>query len=184
MSFSRLGAGTRCLYQETLRIVEYIELSASLSGGPNYSLGTSTVSQTDWFQGSGTGCPHSVRASGSFLSISATQTLAFLAGGEVREAITPNPVEFGNVGSGGLAQRTVTITSTRGGRIEEIAVRTGRYFAITDPNSCRGKTILSGGRCSFTAIVSAPAETGRELSDTVIVRLAGRSFEATLRAST
>jgi hypothetical protein len=85
---------------------------------------------------------------------------------------------------GELAQRTVTIGSTAGGRIEEIVVTSQRYFAITDPNGCRGTTLAARGTCNINVLLSAPAEAGRSVTDTLTVRIAERRFEGTLRAST
>jgi hypothetical protein len=180
VSLSRLGSGTRCLSGGAES--EGIELTAplTLSEG-KYSEGSSTVSGT--LLNHTEGCVDAV-FSGTFGAPTPRQTLTFLAGGEVREAITPSPVEFGNVGAGGLAQRTATVSSTRGGRIEAISVSVGRYFGITDPNGCRGATLSAGGSCSFKVVVSAPAESGRELSDTVTVRIGSRTLEAAVRAST
>lgn len=113
-----------------------------------------------------------------------TQTVIFTAGGEVIEGLTPSPVEFGVVATEGLARRTVTLTSAAGGSVEEIGVAAGRYFAVTDPNGCRGSVIAEGGRCTFNVLVAAPAEAGTALSDTLTARIAGRRFEVSLRAST
>jgi len=111
-------------------------------------------------------------------------TLTFLVGGEVFEGLTPSPVEFGTLATRTLARRSVTISSTRGGRVESLQVSTGRYFAVVDPNGCRGTVLAEGGRCTVNVLVETPAETGRALSDTLTVTVAGRRFEATLRAST
>lgn len=115
---------------------------------------------------------------------SPAQTLVFTAGGEVREALTPNPVEFGVVEPEGLAQRSLTLTTTRGGRVEDVFVTAGRYFTVTDPNGCRGSVLPEGGRCTVTVIVSAPSEAGTAVSDTVTARVGGRRIEGALRAST
>jgi hypothetical protein len=118
------------------------------------------------------------------LELPSSQTLQFLAGNEVREELTPNPVEFGVIAPEGLSQRSVVISSTRGGRIESLSVATGRYFSVTDPNSCNGRVLAEGSRCTINAIVVAPNETGLALSDTLTVVIAGRRMETTLRAST
>lgn len=115
---------------------------------------------------------------------STAQTLIFLAGGEVIEGLTPSPVEFGTLAPEGLAQRTVTISSLRGGRIESIAVNTGRYFTFTDPNGCRGTVLAEGGSCTIRAIVSAPSESGRAVTDVLSATVGGRRMETTLRATT
>jgi len=112
------------------------------------------------------------------------QTLILLAGGEVIEGLTPRPVEFGTLAPEGLAQRTVTISSLRGGRIESISVFEGRYFAFTDPNRCRGTVLPEGGSCTIRAIVSAPSESGTAVSDTLTAIVGGRTLQTTLRAST
>jgi hypothetical protein len=115
---------------------------------------------------------------------STAQTLIFLVGGEVIEGVTPRPVEFGRLAPEELAQRNVTISSLRGGRIESIRVFEGRYFTFTDPNSCRGMVLAEGGSCTIRAIVSAPSETGRALNDNLTVTVSGRTMESQLRAST
>jgi len=113
------------------------------------------------------------------------QVATFLpGGGETINGFTPNPVVFGTVGVGELVQRTVTVGSSAGGRIEEIVVTTQRYFAITDPNGCRGRTLEARGTCNINVILSAPAESGRSISDTLTVRIAETRFSGTLRAST
>lgn len=108
----------------------------------------------------------------------------FLAGGEVLEQLTPSPVEFGTVAPSGIAQRQVTISTTRGGRVESMTVTTGRYFAVTDPNGCRGTVMAQGSTCVVTVTVTAPAEAGRAMSDTLTVVIAGRRLAVTLRATT
>lgn len=115
---------------------------------------------------------------------SPVQTLAVLPSGEVSEALAPNPVEFGVLPPLGLSQRSVVISSTRGGRVEGLAVTTGRYFAVTDPNGCRGTTLAEGGRCTVNVIVSAPAEAGAIASDTLNVTVGTTRMTATLRAAT
>jgi hypothetical protein len=117
-------------------------------------------------------------------SFSPSRTFTFLAGNEVIDGPTPNPTDFGTVEVGALRQRAVTIGSTRGGRIEEIVVTSARYFAITDPNGCRGSTLAEGGTCTINVILSAPTEAGRAVSDTLTTTIAGTRYEATLRAST
>jgi hypothetical protein len=112
------------------------------------------------------------------------QVFTFLAGGEVIDGFTPNPVVFGTVRAGEVVQRRVTIGSAGGGRIEEVVVTSQRYFAITDPNECRGRTLAARGTCDINVILSAPREAGRSVSDTLTVRIAERRFEGTLRAST
>ncbi|HEX7291222.1 MAG TPA: hypothetical protein VF250_08865 [Conexibacter sp.] len=112
------------------------------------------------------------------------QVATFLTGNEVINGFTPTPVVFGTVGPGDLRQITVTIGSTAGGRIEEIVVTSQRYFAITDPNGCRGRTLEARGTCNINAILSAPTEAGRSVEDTLTVKIAERRFEGALRAST
>lgn len=178
LALSRIGTGTNCLF---ISAALFFELPLTLTEGTSYTPGTATVTGT--LTRNTEGCP-AARLSGSFASTTPRQTYTFLVGNEVIEGVSPNPVEFGRVRAGGLAERSATISATREGLIEEIAVRTGTYFSIVDPNRCRGRQLLLGGSCNFTVVVSAPGETGRELSDTVIVRLAGRSYEAALRART
>lgn len=115
---------------------------------------------------------------------STSQTLIFLAGGEVIEGFNPSPVEFGTVEPEGLAQRTVTISSLRGGRIETIRVTEERYFAFTDPNGCRGMVLAEGGSCAIQVIVSAPSERGVVMNGRLQVTLAGRTLETGIRATT
>lgn len=115
---------------------------------------------------------------------SPTQVATFLPGNEVIDGFTPRPVVFRTVSPGELSRQTVTIGSAAGGRIEEIVVTSQRYFAITDPNGCRGRTLEARGTCNINVILSAPAESGRSVSDTLTVRIAERRFEGTLRAST
>ena len=112
------------------------------------------------------------------------QVATFLVGNEVIDGFTPRPLVFKTVRAGALAQRTVTIGSVAGGRIEEIVVTSQRYFAITDPNGCRGRTLAARGTCDINVLLSAPAEAGRVVTDTLTVRIAERRFEGTLRAST
>jgi hypothetical protein len=112
------------------------------------------------------------------------QVATFLTGNEVIDGFTPSPVVFGTVSPGELRQIAVTIGSSAGGRIEEIVVTTQRYFAITDPNECRGRTLAARGTCDINVILSAPTEAGRSVSDTLTVRIAERRFAGTLRAST
>lgn len=115
---------------------------------------------------------------------SPTQTFNFSPGGEVIEGLTPRLVEFGRLATEALARRTVTISSTGGARIESIEVSSGRYFAVTDPNACKGSVLAEGGRCVINVLVATPAEAGRALSDTLFVTVSGFRYQATLRAST
>lgn len=181
VSLTRLGRGVLCLAGGGAG--EGLELTAPLTLAEGaYSFGTATIvagtlaTHTE-------GCPDAIY-SGRFAAFAPTQSFTFLAGGEVREGLSPSPLEFGTLAPGALAQRTMTISSTRGGRVESLGVRVGRYFGVTDPNGCRGRILAAGGGCSFRVIVAAPAEAGRALSDTVIVRLAGRVFEAAVNGST
>lgn len=119
-----------------------------------------------------------------YRGLSTSQTVTFLPGNEVIDGFTPSPVVFGTVRPGELVQRTVTIGSRGGGRIEEIVVTSQRYFAITDPNECRGRTLAARGMCNINVILSAPTEAGRTVTDTLTVTIAGRRFEGALRAST
>jgi len=112
------------------------------------------------------------------------QVATFLTGNEVIDGFTPRPVAFGTVRVGELTQRTVTIGSAAGGRVEEIVVTAQRYFAITDPNGCRGRTLAASGTCNINVLLSAPTESGRTVTDTLTVRIGERRFEGTLRAST
>ncbi|MBS1870117.1 MAG: hypothetical protein JSS99_10660 [Actinobacteria bacterium] len=120
----------------------------------------------------------------SFSAPSPSQVVTFLPGNEVINGFTPNPLVFGTVRAGELVQRTVTIGSSAGGRIEEIVVTSQRYFAITDPNGCRSRTLEARGTCNINVILSAPTEAGRAVSDTLTVRIAERRFSGTLRATT
>jgi hypothetical protein len=112
------------------------------------------------------------------------QVATFLTGNEVIDGFTPRPVVFGTVSPGALDQETVTIGSSAGGRIEEIVVTSQRYFAITDPNGCRGRVLEARGTCNINVLLSAPTESGRTVTDTLTVRIAERRFEGQLRAST
>jgi hypothetical protein len=166
----RPSTGEQCLFTNWLPAG-----SVEALGSNEYALGRATFSAICGI------------ATGVIVELSApspTQVATFLPGNEVIDGFTPRPVVFGTVRAGELAQRTVTIGSAAGGRIEEIIVTSQRYFAITDPNGCRGTTLAARGTCGINVILSAPVESGRTVTDTLTVRIAERRFEGTLRAST
>lgn len=98
--------------------------------------------------------------------------------------VYPAATEFGRVATESITKRTVTVASSSEATVTSIRVRSGNYFAITDPNRCVGSTSAAGGSCSFSVLFAAPAETGRALSDTVIVETASGTLEVAVRGST
>jgi len=166
----RFSSGEECLVGNL-----YLMPSLEALGRNEYALGRSTYTAL---------CGAFTAVVLESAAVSPRQVATFLTGNEVIDGFTPRPVVFGTVRAGEVAQIAVTIGSSAGGRIEEIAVTSQRYFAITDPNGCRGTTLGARGTCSINVIASVPAETGRTVTDTLTVRIAERRFSGTLRAST
>jgi hypothetical protein len=166
----RMSSGIECLLPGWSAF-----MSAGALGNNEYSLERTTFWTNECVSGAGIF---------SLAAPSPRQVATFLRGNEVINGFTPSPVVFGTVRVGELTQRTVTIGYSAGGRLEEIVVTTQSYFAITDPNGCRGRTLEARGTCDINVILSAPTEAGRSVSDTLTVRIAERRFEGTLRAST
>lgn len=96
----------------------------------------------------------------------------------------PSPVEFGRLATSTLDRRAVTVSSGAEARIETIRVRTGAYFAITDPNGCVGSRLSAGGRCTFNVIVETPSEAGTTLEDSVVITTNINTINDALRATT
>lgn len=166
----RFSTGEECLVGNL-----YLMTSVEALGRNEYALGRGTYTA---FCGAFTAVILEAAA------VTPRQVATFLTGNEVIDGFTPRPVVFGTVRAGEVAQIAVTIGSSAGGRIEEIAVASQRYFAITDPNGCRGTTLAARGTCNINVIASVPAETGRTVTDTLTVTTAERRFVGTLRAST
>lgn len=168
----RLSTGEECLLPSL-----FASMSVEALGDDEYALGRTLFGTFE--------CPSSIaQAIFDLAAPSPRQVVTFLTGNEVIDGFTPRPLVFKTVRAGEVAQRTVTIGSSAGGRIEEVVVTTQRYFAITDPNECRGRTLAARGTCDINVLLSAPTESGRTVTDRLTVTIAGRRFEGTLRAST
>lgn len=99
--------------------------------------------------------------------------------------LTPSPVAFGRIEVEGVARRTVTVTAPfESLTINSIRIRSGNYFAITDPNRCVGTRLTARGTCSFVAVFTAPREAGGSFEDTIVVETSLRRLEASTSAST
>jgi len=167
-----LSRGEECL----LGFAELTEVTVEALGNNEYVWGRSFVVTLE--------CSFIALGFFEVTAPSPRQVATFLPGNESITGFTPNPVVFGTVEVGVVAKRTVTIESVAGGRIEEIVVTSQRYFAITDPNGCRGRTLEAGGSCDINVLLSAPTESGRSVSDTLTVRIGETRYSGTLRAST
>lgn len=100
------------------------------------------------------------------------------------QILEPGLGEFGTVEAGGIARIPLKLSSASEVTVRSISVRSGRHFAITDPNGCVGSRILGATKCSFNVLYEAPAERGRVSEDTVVVETTGGNVEAVVRGTT
>ena len=112
-------------------------------------------------------------------------TVTLIGGTGEPPTLSPSPISFGTLEVESLARRTVTLTAgSEVLTVRSISVRAGNYFAITDPNRCVGARVEARRTCAFRVLFSAPGESGREFSDTVIVETSVRRLEDSVTART
>ncbi|MBS1870203.1 MAG: hypothetical protein JSS99_11115 [Actinobacteria bacterium] len=98
--------------------------------------------------------------------------------------VSPLPLEFGRVEGGTIGTRTVTLTGSRSGTtISGIRMRTGRYFSITDPNGCRGRTLRAGATCSISAAFFPPTEPHIFFEDVLLIETTEAVLEDIVRGN-
>ena len=118
----------------------------------------------------------------TFMEVVSATPIAFETASTGEGALAP--VSFGRVEPGRPLRRSVEVTSSRGGVIDQIGVGAGQYFAVLDPNGCENRTLGPGGSCTVTVVVSVPNGAAASIEDRLLVSIGGTTHEQRVAATT